>query len=464
MRTVFTVDPVGLPGAGMEPEKFMIKVEKHSAEIPLMKRMLPLDLPPLPGWDTPNAVAARGCLVRDALRKHPGIASVLNALETTPVGTRVPIYVKLSEGDAELIAWEMLCDQANKFIALDRRWPIGRVTDPASYGTRTPPLFRLPVRILAVISAFGVENQQQEWEALLTTADTARQAGLPVEIRVLSGSPDVHVQVASDIANARPWVSLGGLEASGAKVLTAITHWQPNIVHFFCHGTANDHTHEQFLELASRSDFEDMAVTSGSVTISGDQLVSFGELLDNPWLMVLNCCKGAQASREALSLAHRVASAAFPAAFAMLEPVDASDAHEFTEAIYGALFRELRAVETQLKAGQPVHFEWATLTHDARDALNSRHKSDAAGRREWALPALYVREIKPMEFRPAPANASAETLAAQKAALETIAEWLRSVKDSELSEERRKQAMADALTKANVPAALWPSVDGTFNA
>ena len=180
--------------------------------------------------------------------------------------------------------------------------------------------------------------------------------------------------------------------------------------------------------------------------------------------MVLNCCEGAQASHESLSLAHRIVSAAFPAAFAMLEPVDANDAHEFTLAIYGALLKELRTVKTQLEAGQVVRFEWATLTHDARDALNSLHQGNSAAQREWALPALYVRGVDAMEFRPAPAAASDSLIASQKAALQTVVVWLRTLKDSDLSEDRRKQAMAAALTKEGVPEALWPNVDGTFNA
>jgi hypothetical protein len=40
--------------------------------------------------------------------------------------------------------------------------------------------------------------------------------------------------------------------------------------------------------------------------------------------------------------------------------------------------------------------------------------------------------------------------------------WLRSVRDS-LSEDRRRAAMAKALTQAGVPESLWPDVDGTFD-
>jgi hypothetical protein len=462
MRTVLTLFETGVRDAATQAEKFMINVELHATDIQGMKIPKDLDMAPLPGWDTPNAVAARGCQLRDALRKHPGVAAVLDSLGTLPPGSRAPIYVKLSQGDAELMAWETLCDSADKFVALDKRWPIGRITDPAATITRTPPLFRVPVKILAVISAFGIAGQEREWETLRDAADAAIAAGLPLEVRVLTGDPAVHALVTSDSGAGRPWASVAPVEETGAKVLASIARWQPNIVHFFCHGRATQNM--QQLELARGSDVLDASLSRGSVIISGDQLASFGDALDNPWLMVLNCCEGAQASRESLSLAHRVVSAAFPAAFAMLEPVDANDAHEFTQALYGALLRELRTVKTQLDAGQFVWFEWATVTYEARDALNALHQGDAAARREWALPALYVRGREPMAFQSAPPAATDVTIAAQKAALQAMVEWLQGLKDSDLSEDRRKQAMSSALTKAGVPQALWPNVDGSFNA
>ncbi len=460
MRTVITVDPSGTVDPATNLEQFVMKIERHSANIPGMTHVRPLILAPLPAWGTPDAVVARGRLLRDALRKHAGIAAVLDSLGTTTAGVQAPLYVKLSEGDAELIAWETLCDVADKFVALDRRWPIGRITDPASTIARPTPLFRLPVKLLAVISAHGITGQEREWVMLRDAAEDARACGLPVDVHVLTGDPVVHAQVTADIAAGRHWASVAGVDASSAKVLGAIRRWQPNIIHFFCHGRAGDG--DQRLELGTAADFADAAVTAGSVTINGDQLETFGEALDNPWLLVLNCCEGAQASRDSLSLAHRVVSSAFPAAFAMLEPVDASDAHEFSRAIYGALLSELVTVKQQLDAGDTVRFEWASITHDARDAINALHQGNASTRHEWALPALYVRGVDAMEFRLAADAVTDVIIGAQKAALDTVVVWLRSVRDS-LSEDRRHAAMAKALTQAGVPERLWPDVDGTFD-
>jgi hypothetical protein len=460
MRTVITVDPSGSVDPVTNIEQFVMKVERHTAKIPGMTHVRPLELAPLPAWGTPDAVATRGRLLRDALRKHAGIAAVLDSLGTTVAGAQAPLYVKLSEGDAELIAWETLCDAKDKFVALDRRWPIGRITDPASTIARPTPLFRLPVKLLAVISAHGIAGQEREWIVLRDAAQDARAAGMPVELHVLTGDPAVHAQVTADIAAGRPWVSVAGIESSSAKVLAAIRRWRPNVIHFFCHGRAGDS--DQLLELATAADFADATVTQGSVTIDGDQLEAFGETLDNPWLLVLNCCEGAQASHDSLSMAHRVVSSAFPAAFAMLEPVDATDAHEFTRAIYGSMLSELATVKARLDAGQTVRFEWASITHDARDAINALHPGEAATRHEWALPALYVRGVDAMEFRLAPDAVTDVAIGAQKAALDTMVTWLRSVGDS-LSEDRRRAAMAKALTEAGIPEALWPDVDGTFD-
>jgi len=459
-RTVISVSANNDEGEVTPPFPFSVLGVRHTSSIPKMDNVGLLRLAPLPEWSIPNAVAVRGCLLRDALRKHPGIAAVLDSLGTAPPGTKAPLYVKLSEGDAELIAWETLCDMSDRFVALDARWPIGRITDPTTTIQRQSPLFRMPVKIMAIISAHGIAGQEREWEVLRDSVDAARQAGLGVEVRVLTGDVAVHALVTSDIAASRPWVSVAGLEGSSAKVLTAMRMWQPNIVHFFCHGRADSGL--QQLELATASDFNDPSVLQGSVVITAEQLAESGSRLDNPWLIVLNCCEGARASHKALSLAHRVVSRAFPAAFAMLEPVDANDAHEFTLAIYGALLTELRSVKTKLDAGQPVYIEWASLTHDARDALNSLHQSNASVRREWALPAFYVRGMDAVQFRAAPQNIDETQFASWMATRDFATYSNNLLRNSGLSEERCSKAVTDLLTKGGLPRSLWPSLDGTF--
>jgi hypothetical protein len=419
----------------------------------------PLELASLPDWSTPDPVAARGRVLRDALRKHTGLAAVLDALQVLPRTTRMPLYVKLSEGDAELITWETLCDTADNFVALDPRWPIGRITDPAQTVERSAPVFRVPVRISAVISALGIDEQIREWEVLRSAADASRANGLPVELQLFTGDAAVYAQATADAAANRPWITVAGVPESYARLFSEMRKFRPNVLHFFCHGHASDNA--QQLEIAIKSDYDDSSITHGSVIVTKETLVEFGERLQNPWLIVLNCCEGAQATSESPSLAYRLVSTAFPAALAMLEPVDASDAYEFTRAIYESLFTELSELRRKLSAGDPLTFEWATITHAARDAINAMHQGKARMQRAWALPALYVRGITATQFRAADDDTTDDELVARKAALEVVTDWLRAVKDS-LPEERRIAAMEQALTAENVPREFWPRPDGTY--
>jgi hypothetical protein len=461
MRTVLTVDGTGEIDPAFQTEKFMVKVERNPASIPGMTftRALELSAAQLPDWSSAGAVVERGRLLRAALRKHAGIACVLDDLARDPDGTVHPIYVKLDRGDAELITWEALCDANDAFVALDRRWPIGRITDPAATVPRNPPLFRAPVRVLAAISALGVSSQLREWRYLRDAVRDARAGGVAVTIRVMAGDDAVYDAIKQEIADGLLWAEVTSIPGSGPRLATDIRNWQPHIVHFFCHGVSESGA--QRLELATASDYKDPNATRGSVAIDAAQIVALSNALENPWLVTLNCCEGAQASEELMSLAHQAVSAAFPAAVAMLEPVDAQDAHEFTRAFYGELFAELQTVSVSLAvAGSPrAPFEWARLMREVRIALNKLHGEDASNRREWALPALYVRGVDPMYFeRPLPGETEKDS-ARFRTTASLVAGWLSSVRGS-MPIEKRHEVMRDVL--ADIPEKYWPDVDGSF--
>jgi hypothetical protein len=157
------------------------------------------------------------------------------------------------------------------------------------------------------------------------------------------------------------------------------------------------------------------------------------------------------------SIAHQAVSAAFPAAVAMLEPVDAKDAHEFTDAFYQGLMGELRRAATDLQNALTAPFEWAQVMFGARTAIVGLHANDAANYREWALPALYVRGVDPVKIeRPAPVPS--DVAADYKLRARTVADWAQ--KQFGLSEESRKAAFAAAL--GDVPKEFWPNLDGSF--
>ena len=460
MRTVLTIDPTGETDPVYKTEKFNIKVERHPQNVYGMTFTKPLEFSAAqqPDWSIANAVVERGRLLRTALRQHAGIAAVLDALPKDPKDAVHPIYVKLDHGDAELITWETLCDVNDGFVTLDRRWPIGRITDPVSTQPRSLALFRTPVRLLAVISAIGIRGQKREWQHLRDAAVAARTAGLPVLLRVLVGESGLYDTIKGEITAGLPWAEVASVPGSGTQLMSAIRNWQPHIVHFFGHGTTAGGI--QQLEFGTASDFKDPTIQRGSVAVDADQVESLGQKLDNPWLLTLNCCKGAEASREMTSLAYQAVSLSFLAAVAMLEAVDELDAYEFTRAFYNELFADLRDVATAMDKGEPrAPFEWARMMGETRIALNKAHGSDAPSRKEWVLPVLYVRGVDPMQFDRPLVNESDELSREFTTSAALVARWLTGVRDS-MPKEKRVEVMKEVL--ADVPRKYWPSVDGVL--
>jgi hypothetical protein len=458
MRTVLAVDPFVSLAAGEQPEMVAVRVERAPFNVQKgnVVYTFPISLALFAAWGTPNAVKERGRLLRDLLRQHPGVASVLDHLAAVPIGSVQPLFVKLSEGEAELISWETLCDSGDAFVALDQRWPIGRISDPTTIQARPPAVMRLPVRMMMVISAIGIPSQWQEWQLCRAAVVEARAAGLPVSLKVLVGDTKLRATIDAEIAAGLSDVEVGHVEKTGNRVLQDIIAWEPNIVHFFCHGVAEGET--QWLELATAADLADPGVTSGSVRVLARQLVSMATTLANPWLLTLNCCSSGQGAKELHSMAHQVVSAGFPATVAMVEPVAATDAHEFTRAFYSDIFRGLAQVRTALQATTRAPFECGQAMFAARTAILAAHEDDSDNAPEWALPVLYVRGVEPLQFE---LDSSSVDAAAAEYRLRAglIAEWLQSVRD-ETPPERRRAVMERAL--AHVPKEFWSDVDGGF--
>lgn len=463
-RTVLAIDTVG----DVDPngaDVMMVKAERAAINVQAARtyRRLNLSAAQLPDWSSADGVRERGLLVRRALTAHPGLVTIFQHLALTPVGAVQPLFLKLSGGDAEQIPWETLCDEEGEFLALDSRWPIGRVTDPLYGRSRPPAVLRLPVRLLAVISAYGVESQKNEWKALASAVDEARTAGLPVQVRVMLADAETRAAAQASLDAGMADVEVVGIESTASRVVQDIVGWRPNIVHFFCHGHAGSLPADQSLELATAQDTL-LQPGHGSVRIRARQLSDMLEALSNPWLMTLNCCSGAAAGAEVLSLASQVVGAGFPAAVAMIEPVDAADAYEFSRSFYRALFADLRAAAAELNqqpqglAPPRVTFEFARAMHQARTAICERHGGDAPNNREWVLPALYVRGVEPLEFQLAPHMAESDAADHKQRAV-IVAEWLLKVRET-LDEAGRREVMARSL--AQVPLAFWPDANGSF--
>lgn len=458
MRTVLAVDPFVSLAAGPDEEMVAIRVERAPFEVPHGHAVQPVPLPPAqtPPWGTPEAVRERGRLLRDALAKHPAVASVLTHIAQIANGTVEPLFVRLSEGNAELINWEALCHADGQFVALDQRSPIGRISDPPSIQARPPAVLRPPVRMLAVISAFGISSQRREWDLCQQAVIKARANGLPVKLRVLVGDEKLRSLVDQEIAGGLDEVEVGPVEKTGPRLVQEIIAWEPNIVHFFCHGVADNDL--QALELATASDFADRGAKSGSVHVTARQLASMAIALTNPWLLTLNCCSSGRAAKDLHSMAHRVVAAGFPASVAMVEPVDADDAHEFTRAFYTDVFRGLAKVLPTLGAAKRLPFEWVDAMVTARTAIAALHEDDPDDSHQWVLPVLYVRGVEPLYFE-SETGGSAEQMVECRLRASVVAEWLQSVRD-EMTPERRRAVMEKTL--ATVPKHFWPDVDGGF--
>ena len=462
MRTVFAVEALGGIDPTTDAERLTVRVLRSPFVVdkdkPRVAHPLLLTSQQLPDWALPDGVRERGRRVRDSLlHAHPAVASVMTMLAATPVGQQQPIFVMLSESEAEQICWETLCDANDKFVALDSRWPVGRIIDPTSAPSRPPSALALPVRMMALISAFGIKGQAKEWQMLRQAVVGARAAGLPVRLKVVVGETTLRQTIDAEIAAGLTDVEDAAIDNTPTTVVQTIQEWAPNILHCFCHGLSEPGA--QWIELATAGDYLNPNATSGSVRIDTADLEATGAQLPNPWLLTLNCCSSGQAAKNLQSMAHQVVAAGFPAAVAMLEPVDAEDAHKFSGAFYRALFAGIARAVDELKAQPRASFEWAEAMVHARKAICDGHQGDARNAREWALPLLYVRGIEPLSFeRP---HAMPEPQAnVFKARARVVAQWLKEV-GLQKSEAERLEVIA--LSLDGVPKAFWPKTDGTFD-
>lgn len=460
-RTIIRIESMGA--------QLLAKVERSPFPFPSQDmQQLPLRPDQLPTLGTSDAVLERGRMVRDALRQHQSISGVLDDLGRVLPPQVSPLFVQLSPSDAELINWEMLCDAQEQFVALDPRWPIARIIDPAHAPQRPPCELTTPVRLMAVISALGIRDQRREWELLRDAVLQARRDGLPVVLKAMVGDPALFGAVKQEIQAGLADVEVAAIEQTSSRMTRAIREWGPNILHVFCHGQAD--AQGQSLELATTVDHlahaaGDPAVTTGSVRITSLDLAGLASSLRNAWLLVLNCCASGKAVSGMHSMAGKAVSNGFPSVVAMLEPVDARDAYEFTRAFYPEAFVALRDTRDALRNQSSASMEWAPVMYHARSAIVQLNNRDARNAPEWSLPVLYVRGLDAQTFIHPLGDAnglSREQLDRFRVQAEEMAQWLRSA-GQQMGESERLAVMRFTLTRAGVPEALWPDADGRFD-
>src|SRR5262245_55976965 len=81
----------------------------------------------MPSWTENGAVRHYGQKLDKALRSHPAISEALDHASKIAPGDMRSVYFYLLADEAERLCWETLCNQQGRFLALDRRWPIGRM-------------------------------------------------------------------------------------------------------------------------------------------------------------------------------------------------------------------------------------------------------------------------------------------------------------------------------------------------
>jgi CHAT domain len=409
--------------------------------------MCPLDLDaakaPLSTFYTPAATAqvveATGIALFRALSSNPNVRQVLESLLMINPLEIEPLYISLDSSDGDEFPWESLCHakappakclaaapdpeclaggprpeclvkplhpecfaQAPQleFLALDRRWPIGRIVGTTSNTAIERP-FTPPLRILAILAATQT-SARSEWKSLY---NAIQGAGLEIKVLVLLCEKDLEdeIKAMGDARIATQYV------IDTIRFRKTISGFRPNFLHFFCHGVGG---RAPKLQLATRPDFDSRA-PNGSVEIEPKDLIWAIGLKDALWLVTLNCCQGADAlvpgAGPADGAAPAVAAAgppegihsfarslveqgSFPAVVGMRERIAVNAANTFSQSFYLGVFGELGTAK-QLN-GSVTSFEWVRMLTQPRNDLLP------ADAKHWTFPVLYVR---PEEFRIEPA-------------------------------------------------------------
>jgi CHAT domain len=318
-------------------------------------------------------------LLSSLMQSHDRVKDAITDVLKLAAGKSCPIYVHLKAlPSAEVFCWEALCSATGSFMALDRRWQVGRIAGSPSLGPRDAEAFEPPVRILALLSALG-RDAQPEWDGLYAAVQKARQGGLPVRLLVGTGQETLQDAIFEQ-AKTDPDLSLFPLD-SGVGVIEAADQFAPHLVHFFSHGATS--FDKPRLLLATLND-----TTESSIELTLPDLVGSPGIHD-AWLAVLNCCESGAAAQDVHSLTHSLVANGVNAAVGMKETVTELDAYAFSGRLYPGL---LDLLETNLTlAGQngEAALDFAPALWAPRKELFDRHKNGSA--REWTLPVLYAR-------------------------------------------------------------------------
>lgn len=378
----------------------------------------------LPQWGIAQGVRLRGeAVLQSLMDSHDDVKQALLAQIDNAQASSCGIKFWLRHfGPAEQICWEALWRPGRNFLALNRRWPIGRIA-----GTRTRPMFDLgtnpidkshPLRVLAVISAAGVKASEQ-WNKLYEAVQKGRRPDFPIHITVLTGEQELSDQIFVQ-AKADPSLLLKPIANKAIDLERAIEAAKPHLIHFFCHGSSTFSTPR--LEIAT----SDSSNGAKPVVLDAEQLANLPSIRE-AWLVTLNCCEGGVGSKDIASLTYSLVTQGAAAVVGMTESLEVLDAHEFCKEFYPEVFQTIeRAVAEALANGRST-LEWVHVLYAPRTAIRDKHPNGPDDERQWTLPVLYM-QLEPLQLHaPPPGTAPGESAVTRNSREETLAGLFRAL-------------------------------------
>jgi hypothetical protein len=354
-----------------------------------------------------GTLVQRGKSLLALLQGDVGVKEGLAALLANAEGSDpAPLYFRVRATSADAVAWEQLYADQQGFVALDRRWPIGRIAkNLRRLESRT---FAPPLRVLAILSAAGRDGASQ-LQALAAARDATE---LPVSLSVVSGDEEL----ASE-ANALG-IAFQQIASSGPGLMRQITAANPQVLHVLCHG-GGFAAGLWRLAFANATDFDAAQLDPRVV---GSMLVPVRDLVEalrpcNPWLVVLAACETASpdgtagdgTTNDGLALAHDLASNGIPAVIGMRRLVDIAATDAFCRELYPEAFEVVRQSLTPSRPGaSPIRtIDWAEALTAPRRAMSN---PDPETVDSWTDPVLYA-QYEPLEIFLPPPQVSPEARA-----------------------------------------------------
>lgn len=331
-------------------------------------------------------------------------------------GAYTPIYLLLESPASENLPWEALWHgQQDCFFALMPNWPIVRLP-PTSRQTDRKTWIETELTILLVLAAApgdGAVDAFGEWREIWSQL-VALPAAAKLRVHVLTCQDEILDEIE---ALPNPVVRITGEPLTSAQTFhQAVSVLAPNIVHFFCHGSAE--AAEPLLNLATPGDYYGPKKALGEINLRMTELQA---LAQSPglWLVTLNCCQGARSSGRVRSLAAKLAERGVPVVVAMRESVDFRKAHAFAGEYYKSLIAALAALLPDAAAAQrgdvieiPERV-WSDAMHPSRMRLAQPARDEDPA---WTLPVVYLQR-GPLKLIARPRSASVVMLLPQPAQL-----------------------------------------------